>query len=698
MSLELPRVTPSGEPMTGIDSLREAVRAVPIPGAPPRLSRDGAAVGLAFLDMVLRQNYVRRLTERLTLIDHQSARCTTEVDISLSLLDDGQREAARLYQRLRRRGRTGDLGGWPADPVSTQTGDVLWVPVSKVPRRSHSPIDIISGTGAKLPRLTQYETSRLMASALYRLFKVILNTHPKARTESSSLYEFLFLADKQRWLLQAALVALLTERGKPTTPSALPASTPGTVHGEGARLRKAVLAILDDYGEDLREYVTLVNVAVNDTLLVVALDADKDEHLLSFDSPLDVVEVPDRHSLRGSLRRAGGTYWAAYHTSLPASLRAYHLVAETEPGIEINTMYLTSDADATIVTALAEDLSTVADRRESEASEPGGRSGRKLLELELQTCLRRLSDLMRRRRWEASQAMFVLEEEHELPMASKLAWAVMSGEAVERDGGELRNSLVLHPLVTADRLRQAAAEIDTQGLQYDLNLENDPARARAHVYWRRDPSRVDVDRTISVSAGMFLRDTSGSRLASVSVYVAGVSGISYILGCLLFGSLFPFIGRSATGNLFYADALIAVLLLVPGFLYARLKLPPPHSIGGQLRSLPRLVAHLTITCAALLAATIAASRNAVFIRAALAVCVLVPILSAVLTWIIARAVKDNLLLLDKRLPRWAVAGIRRMGARRTVQSQKAGWLMSFAFVRELFDRPDATFRNSSAAS
>src|SRR5690348_16312885 len=86
--------------LNGFALLKEAIRSVPIPGAPPALSREGAAVGLAFLDMALRQNHVRWLTERLALIEHRSATRTTEVDIRLSLLDVGQREASRLFQRV----------------------------------------------------------------------------------------------------------------------------------------------------------------------------------------------------------------------------------------------------------------------------------------------------------------------------------------------------------------------------------------------------------------------------------------------------------------------------------------------------------------------------------------------------------------------------------------------------------------------
>src|SRR5262245_56594671 len=131
--------------LDGMDSLKQAIWTVPMPGAPPRLSKDGAAVGLAFLDAALRQNHVRRLTERLTMSEHRTARCTTEVDISLGMLDDEQRAAGLLYQRLRHHGTAKDR----------PSGDLLWVPVS-LARRRHAPIEVVSASAERLPRLTQY--------------------------------------------------------------------------------------------------------------------------------------------------------------------------------------------------------------------------------------------------------------------------------------------------------------------------------------------------------------------------------------------------------------------------------------------------------------------------------------------------------------------------------------------------------------
>ena len=69
--------------MDGRTALRYAVASIPLPGAPPLMTDAGAAIGLSFLDSALRLNHVRRLTERLSVVDHRVARRVTQVDVSL---------------------------------------------------------------------------------------------------------------------------------------------------------------------------------------------------------------------------------------------------------------------------------------------------------------------------------------------------------------------------------------------------------------------------------------------------------------------------------------------------------------------------------------------------------------------------------------------------------------------------------------
>jgi hypothetical protein len=51
---------------------------------------------------------------------------------------------------------------------------------------------------------------------------------------------------------------------------------------------------------------------VNDYLLVVALDAARDEHLLAFDSPLHVEKPTRANLIQRPFRLAGGAYWVEY--------------------------------------------------------------------------------------------------------------------------------------------------------------------------------------------------------------------------------------------------------------------------------------------------------------------------------------------------------------------------------------------------
>jgi hypothetical protein len=702
-------INPISPRLSGIDALYEAIATVPIPGAPPQLSNDGAAVGLAFLDIALRQNHVRRLTERLTLVEHRTARCVTEVDISLGLLDSDQYEAGLLYQRLRSRGAielrdpAGDNAVQP-DPGKA----VIWVPVS-LARRTHAPIDVTNASDAKLPRLTQFETSRLLASAMYRLFRLILQSHPDAadghtrlgavESQDDELNAFLHRDHRTRWLIQAALVTLLTERNKPAA-TTKPAKDETR---EDRHCRDRARKIFVRYRNSLHEYIGLLNLVVNDYLLVVALDSAQEEHLLAFDSPLHI-ELKPRRSLLQWSRMANGPYWVRYETRLPANLRAYHLVAETEQDLEIDTMCLRTDADTSVLRSLEEDLRTLADRlRRRNGRRPGrDQAGPdpcddQKVELELQACLVRLSELIRRRSWDASRANLRLPRGR-LASAVKLAQAVTDGPVRGPNGepGRLQD----HPSVSPDRLTKAVKELREERLNYDFSVENEPPSRRAHVYWRRAPSRVDSAQYINVSASMFIRDISGYRSGSITAYVLSVVAIAYTLASLRFGTLWPFGTLLPMGwrwPLFSElpvvhptnpAAAITVTLLVPGFLYTRLNLPQRHTIAGQLRRLPRFVAHATIVVAAAVATTFAAAVDPLAIQTSLALCMVIPLASVVLLHLLSPRIPREMLPITADTPLWARRG-------RSLDPRLRGVLRRGLHWRPRLRAPDSAFRTTS---
>ncbi len=131
--------------MDSLSILREAISTVPIPAAPPRLSRDGATIGLGFLDAALRLNHVRRLTERLTITQHRIAQRTTEVDISINMLTDTQLEAASMLQAL--------ASHSSSSPWADHNETTVWVPVARLSRTNVGPIEVHDESGRRLPPL-----------------------------------------------------------------------------------------------------------------------------------------------------------------------------------------------------------------------------------------------------------------------------------------------------------------------------------------------------------------------------------------------------------------------------------------------------------------------------------------------------------------------------------------------------------------
>lgn len=634
-----------GTALDGISCLREAIETVPVPGAPPRLSRDGAAVGLAFLDAALRLNHVRRLTERLSLVEHGVARRTTEIEVSLNMLDKGQAGAATLFRQL--------TGPTLADSDSARISqNTIWVPVARTSRQVADPVDVRDASATKVPRLTQYETSRLLASGLYRLLRESLTSHPDSSNQDTDLSRILFKVHEPRWLIQAALLTLFTERNRPAAVT-VSNPTPGTVEGHVRQYRNLALTVFDNYQEDLKDYAALLNIALNEHLLVVALDSANEEHLLTYDTPMRLHKRSTiLHELWQTMRASGEGYYVQYHTSIPSTLRSYHLVFETQPGVDIKQIYMSTDTDSNRLGLLGADLEVLANRLERQYQMSRGDPAKKALELEMQTALRKVAEVVRRRRWEASHARLVLPEQA-LRATFQLTQAVTAGEAT-LDGEKLVNSILDHPNVSPENLRAAVGELTSQEMLHDLSLESDPVTSRAHAYWRRPPESTIDSGQIRVRAGVILRDATGAGPRDALLYAAVLAGTAYLMACFLTRSLWPYgaTRENSFGSIAHTEAVIAVLLIVPGFLYARLTLPDPHSISGHLREVPRLVVRVCIFSMVLVATSVAANSPAWVVRSAFIVGTLLPLAS---TFLLFRRRPYDLKKALGRIgaPRWA---------------------------------------------
>jgi len=635
-------------------SLKHAVSTIPIPGAPPQLSRSGASVGLSFLDTALRLNHVRRLTERLSVVDHGTARRVTEVDVSLRMLDEAQRDAAWSARDL--------IGRDYREHGETPTSErAMWVPIARLSREGAAPSYITDGIGRKLPRLTQYETSRLMASGLYRLLRGILASQADAHLPNTDLSRFLFKIHEPRWLVQQALLTLLTERSSPTSEYSF-APTPNTVPGHGQQCREFALKLLNDNRDALVEYAELLDIAVHDYLFVVALDDTVDEHVLTYETPLHVRQHPGR--LRDTLWRltaARRGYVIGYEAKFPASLNSYYLVTQTSPEVNIAHMYVSTDSDEGLIHGLRADLSSLAVKRGRGDPDPNSTATHKIVELEAQTMLRNLANLLRRRKWEAGQANLQITEQT-LPASHRLAAAATNGEAV-LSGDRLDNSLLRNPSVTAANLEAAERELQETELGKDLVLVKSLTDHEVHAYWRRSGQMRADSGQIQVHAGLVLTDASDAGPSGMVVYAAAVATTVYALGVLLTRTLFPFGAHAATalGSISDGQSVITVLLLVPGFLYTRLALPPRRSIVGYLRSLTRTIGQLCIVCTAALAATIATRSSGGLVDVFLGVGIALPLLSIPLLMQYRQLRKSRFALTRIGAPKWVHNGSRAAG-------------------------------------
>ncbi len=153
---------------------------------------------------------------------------------------------------------------------------------------------------------------------------------------------------------------------------------------------------------------------------------------------------------------------------------------------------------------------------------------------------------------------------------------------------------------------------------------------------------------------MLLYDSTTTGPRIVRSYAWGVAVAGYLLAVFLADRPWPFDGPAAVAlsTIANTDSVIAVLLLVPGFLYTRLALPDPHSVAGHLRALPRMVANACIAVVALLSALIAAGLPGQVIQFGFAVMIIVPVLGALLLRQRRRAVDVTAELVRVGAPRW----------------------------------------------
>lgn len=633
--------------LTGAELLRRTIQALPVPGAPPGYGgigpfpHEGGEVGLAFLESSLRLHHIRRLTERVRIHGVAEITRSTELDVGLSLVSPRLRRASRIYGKIRARS---PLTDHPSE-FDTQT---LWVPVTRIPSFAAPPLQIRAGDGLIVPRLTRRETARVVAPGLYRLLKTLLSATPHDPGDRR-IGDLLHVVDESRWHIEASLYTLMTERGVPAL-SMVPRPA-NYVAGPGAEYKEFALRVLDENADLLRPFYELLAMAVYEQPVVVGLSGSATDVLLQFDEPLQHA-ASKSSAWRRIVEGRGSTCRVKYLSRVPETVNSYHLAVEVEDRLVVDPMILTTKAEELSAQSLIRDLRGIAERREQLVPPPPTSPGWKHLELEGQTVLRHLAEMWRRRQWEAEESGHKVADAR-LEAVAALSNAATDGLSSRSGNGEKRASVLVKPEVTSVRLRKAAAEIEDAELSISFSQAMGPPSSSAHCYWRRPHSASTSSQPVSVRAQFVIRNPEQDRTNVVVGYVVGIAALIWVLAMLLARGLWPvvpIVDRPAQ-----ADAVVAVLLLVPGYLYGHLQWPTSGSIAARLRSVTHAIAGVSLGVAVILAACVAANLEAPLLNAAIGIGLCVQLVSIALVPLSSRVDSRASDIGEAFPPRWVKA-------------------------------------------
>jgi hypothetical protein len=133
------------------------------------------------------------------------------------------------------------------------------------------------------------------------------------------------------------------------------------------------------------------------------------------------------------------------------------------------------------------------------------------------------------------------------------------------------------------------------------------------------------------------------------------------LGQYLRDHVVPITPQSANQPLGSADAIVTILLLIPGLLLSRLDIPSHKTVLGKLRLIPRYVAYLAVIVSSTLALVVAAG-NAAALQRSFLIALTTLVLLIVLTGLdgLLKAAKRRALVPNCRaIPRWLIYELRR---------------------------------------
>nr|WP_221375339.1 hypothetical protein [Actinoplanes polyasparticus] len=636
-----------------LDHLRTMIRALPVPTAPMTFPSREAALGLALMDLSFRLDHLPRLSEHLTLMDRGHMSRTISVDVDVDVISGRLRETLQV----------------PGDTA-------LWVPVSRYSRTDLAPVVIRDSNGEVVPRLSHRDANRVTAAAFVKLLFMLINAHDDVSAPATPIHQLRHTHQRSRWLIEAAITELIMVGA----PAGQRLHTP-LDHAAGLQgshpvrdLALTGLEALFPTGEgDLVPFARLLQLAVRQYILVAQLGLDRPRRFLTWEAPLlPAQRHPARWpNLAKNVLPVNREFVVEYETEIPRSVKAYHLTLETRQEISVRRFLMSSDVDAEFVEVLAQDLESVARRADRLGSH------HKLLELEMQGIASRLAELGRRRLVDlAGYEAYLARLPIPVGPGSSPPPVRLTAERVLRELSAGNCSLDVLAAFCAHyaadglqhlaksglpgpALRNIAAGLRATQVGRDVTCDNDPREHGAHAHWRRPSVELSPQSTepVRVFAFMTLADEAPALIESITRMVAGLALVVLGIGTLLSGGI-SWLYSSEIPEGFVpdqADAVVAVLLLVPGLLLARLDLPSTKSVLGQLHKFQRTLAAASVvvtTALAIVVGTVDSDREMTRLFQ-LALAVLIVILLCCLSEFYARRQhRSSSVPRSARVPRW----------------------------------------------
>jgi hypothetical protein len=614
----------------------EVLRREPPRGQPP-IIRSGAAAGLELFDLLLNPDHVIRATEELVLRSAVVLDRRFSIDISFDRLSRQTEDGAMLLTAL--------VGG-RLSPFSPDRQDQrLWIPLATVRRPVAVPVDVTDGDGTRLVRPAQRGVRTALEAALYHVLRESLRVNGDFDVDGSAVNTLMRRDHPARWLLQSALVALCEEG--PESPRGVereaeverragaPAGDIGAtldelLAAERNRSRQAALQVTRDVLSAQRSFLELLDLVHRNYVIVAGLDRRVRDHTVHFDMPhVDALEESVGRNAFVRYRRTTDArehnYTVKVHVPIPRNVREYALQVSapadgssdlrSEMSVIAAISYSDHPGDRAIDTILA-----CVDELARQAGEAGdghtpGAADRKF---------RFVAD---RAMGALAQLDEVVTDQDRAGRALRAQWQSVPDRALEPSLGRLRavTATARERIATARRGLAASGGFGEGGaasraaaayaaLVSVVVVMQDPVLsvrlvggvvpgqevARLRVNRPKDERRP-APRPQSLDVWATVSDESRPYARSALLPPVGLAALVYAIGTLLFNALgWPVRVRDLAASVAHAspDAIVAVLLLIPGFALTQLRTPHPTSVPGMLGRPSRVfvVAAIGILC------------------------------------------------------------------------------------------------------